>query len=137
MKKVIMVLTALVALFCVDATTIFADTNPYYFDLLTNARTDLTKRTQKAGGSLYESKYYVTPTYFSANQNYKVEPYRIVAEKDHRLVGGKVTIYWSNVDIGKSYAYSGSCPANYYYYLKAYYVDGPAKSIHVEGRYTP
>lgn len=138
MKKLIRLLLILGIFSCVYAVTVSADTSTYYFNL-GGGQTDMTKRTLKAGGAVYESVYYVRPTYFSRKQNYKVEPHRIVTETSRPAVGGVRTIYHSNVNItGKYSYYSGACPANYYYYLFANFVDGPtAQPIYVEGRYTP
>ncbi|MDO4273539.1 MAG: hypothetical protein Q4D16_07715 [Eubacteriales bacterium] len=137
MKRLLKILLFVVTLCNVFAVTVSADTTDYYFNL-GGGTTDATKRTMKAGGSAYESIYYVRPTYFSRNQNYKVQPHRIITESNKPAVGGFVTIYWSNNNVLKKYTYGGACPSNYYYYLFANFIDGPtAQPIYVEGRYTP
>lgn len=138
MKKIFRLLLLIGALCSISAVTVSADTTTYYFNL-GGGQTDMTKRTLKAGGSSYANAYYVRPTKFSRNQNYKVEPHRIVTETNRPAVGSWRTIYYKNNNVLGTYSYDkGSCPANYYYYLYACFIDGPtAQPIYVEGRYTP
>lgn len=137
MKKIVKLLLIIAVLCGICTVTVSADTTSYYFNL-GGGVTDMTKRTLKAGGSVYEAAYYVRPTKFSRKQNYMVRPHRIITENNRPAVGGNVTIYHKNLNITKGYAYGAACPANYYYYLFASFIDGPtAQPIYVEGRYTP
>ena len=123
-KKVLKVLLIIGALCSIGVVSASADTTRYYFNL-GGGQTDMTKRTLKAGGSSYASAYYVRPTKFSRKQNYKVEPHRIVTETRRPAVGSWRTIYYKNKNVLGTYSYNkGSCPANYYYYLFACFVDG-------------
>lgn len=137
MKRFFRTFLIIAALCSMFAVTVAADTTKYYFNL-SGGETDMTKRTVKAGGGDYEAVYYVRPTHFSRNQNYKVRPHRIITENNRPKVGDTKTIYWYNKDKLSTFAYTAACPANNYYYLFAEFVDGPtAQPIYVEGRYTP
>ena len=116
MKKLLTLFLVIVTLCGAFATSVVADTTSYYFNL-GGGMTDMTKRTLKAGGSVYETKYYVRPTLFSREQNYKVEPHRIVSENSRPAVGKTQTIYYKNINKSSPYPYGTFCPANNYYYL--------------------
>lgn len=137
MKKILGIFFLAIVLYSICTTSVMADTTDYYFNL-GGGVTDMTKRTLKAGGSAYEAYYYVRPTYFSRNQNYKVQPYRIITETNRRSVGGFSTIHYYNKNELYKIKYGSACPSGDYYYLFANFIDGPtAQPIYVEGRYTP
>lgn len=136
MRKIIKVLLVFVTMCSVFTVPVSAESTDFYFDL-GGGVSDLTKRTLKAGGDVYEKLYYVRPTYFSRKQDYKIRPFRIVREEVRPAVGDYRTIYYKNLNVSKSYAYSGYCPEGDYYFLRGYFIDGPtAQPIHVEGKYT-
>ena len=112
-----------------------ADTTDYYFNLQVNT-SDISKRTLKAGGSVYEKCFYVRPTYFSKNVRYHGGSFLL---DTHSQYGVDITISPSDRNKLLSCSYYKDPPSGKYYYLLVTYdaaaTSGP--SVYVEGRFTP
>ena len=97
---------------------------------------DISKRTYKAGGSNYETVFYVTPTYFSSNVRYFAASFRL---KTYSQYGVDIGLTKANTNVTHKGAYYITPPKEEYYYLYGTYdaavSSGPA--IYVEGRFTP
>lgn len=95
-------------------------------------------RTSKDGGSNYEAKYYVRPTYFSCVASKgKMRVHSIRYDYPNNSVSNELVISKANLDTVKSALYSYRVPYNEYYFLIAGYYSGTVNSIRSKGKYTP
>ncbi|MGF0032343.1 hypothetical protein ACQRBN_05190 [Bariatricus sp. SGI.154] len=115
--------------------TTHAQTTDYYFNLTVNT-SDISKRTVKAGGSAYETIFYVTPTYFNRNIRYHAASFYL---DTHSQYGVDITLTKAQTNQTVTGRYYITPPSNKYYYLYGTY-DAAAtsgSSLYVEGRFTP
>lgn len=112
-----------------------AQTTSYYFNLEVN-KSDISKRTLKAGGSDYEAIFYVTPTYFDNNVRYHAASFYLDTQTQY---GVDITLTKNMTNVRQTGSYYITPPSGKYYYLVGHYDDaassGPA--LYVEGRFTP
>lgn len=94
----------------------------------------ISKRTEKAGGSRYEKKCYVTTQTFSGNGSMLVQS---VKYHEERIKSGKIILNRNTIGKTLTARYT-EAPENKYYYLKATYGSGLfERSLNATGRYTP
>lgn len=94
------------------------------------------KRTEKAGGSKWENKYYVTNETFDGFGTIKVTSINL---EDSKIASYPKTINLKTTGVQdkEGTKYKTVAPKNQYYYLKAEYSSGLSKSLNATGRYTP
>ena len=96
-------------------------------------------RTQKDGGSKYESKYYVSPTWFNTKSaaagKISLRSYRESYFKN--VISHEVLISLSSKGKTKSAGYTYKVPAREFYRLAGRYYSGSVSYIQSKGKYTP
>ena len=96
----------------------------------------ISKRTEKAGGSKYEKKFYVTNETFTGIGDMRVTSINL---NNSKIVSKPKTINQKTKGVHDSWGtdYKTIAPSNQYYFLKAEYASGLGNSLNATGRYTP
>lgn len=94
------------------------------------------KRTEKAGGSKWKNRYYVTNETFDGLGTIKVKSINL---NDSSITSNSKELNLSTKGVRDTEGteYKTTAPSNQYYYLKAVYGSGLSKSLNATGRYTP
>ena len=96
-------------------------------------------KTKKDGGGKYESKYYVTPTWFNTQSaaagKISVRSYRESYFKN--VISHEIIISSSTKNKKKSAGYTYKVPEGKYYRLAGRYSSGTVSNIQAKGKYTP
>ena len=132
-KRLIGILAGMMIL--ANSTTAFAETIDFIVTVNKEQYNEdnYSRKAAKAGGSLHENRFYVTPKEFLTRNNVNVysrqEEDPSCTSYARQLIPGKENITVSN-------PYLGDAPAGKYYRLRAYF-GGTSGSACVRGRYTP
>lgn len=115
-------------------TTAYADTTNFTLTLTRSGANEdnISKRTIKAGGSSWENRFYVTPTYYSNVGSIYARSFKLYEEG----VNSETVI----LDQRGTYSdkYKSYARPNAYYFLRgSYRSSSNNNSINVQGRYTP
>lgn len=95
-------------------------------------------RTSKDGGSDYEAKFYVTPSYFSCVASKgKMRVHSLRVDFPNNVISDGLVISKAHIGTPKTALYSYQVAANQYYFLIAGYYSGTVNSIQSKGKYTP
>ena len=136
MKKMLMTMMAVIMLCCTCATVSHADTTYFTLTLTETGKNQdsMSKKTNKAGGSAYERKSYVTATFFS-------NPGKVLVKSKKYNTPSVCTGFMTLTDSDRrtvSSAYNQYPEQNKYYYLQGEYRNSVCNGkITVKGRYTP
>lgn len=132
-KRLIGILAGMMIL--ANSTTAFAETIDFIVTVNKEQSNEdnYSKKAAKAGGSLYENRFYVTPKTFLIRDNVNVysrqEDDPACTSYARQLIPGQENVTVSN-------PYLSNAPAGKYYRLHAYF-GGSIGSASVRGRYTP
>ena len=124
-KKIGMAMAMLATVLCISAIPARAKTSEYYFNLKVNT-SDISLRTLKDGGSDFEQRFYVTPTYFNNNVRYHAASFLL---DTHSQYGVDIALSPSGVNKTVNGSYYKYASANKYYYLVGTYDAADRKSV--------